>query len=205
MIDTSSYYVGAMMRAAEFQGSEEDVSDLEDFGSAPCCIPGVKGNALDLEEEEDDDDEEEEVSSEHCGRESGSGYRVGERGRFSCLGERANGGLPPSSGLKGGKEILRYRTGGSNPGTPQVNTHGLTGNLNLIQYAVNRYLEFREHRQFIAWETLSDTADSTYEEYATGHPQVRGQKKDTLSTCACPCGGQFFTPDQHEWEDDYRL
>ena len=62
-----------------------------------------------------------------------------------------------------------------------------------------------EHRPFVGWETLSYSASSTYEEYVTGNPQVRAQNKDVSPPCGCLCGGQFFAPDQHDWEEDYRL
>ena len=52
---------------------------------------------------------------------------------------------------------------------------------------------------------LSDTSDSTYEEYVTGNPLVRGRKTDISSSRGCLCGGQFFAPDPHDWEEAYRL
>ena len=71
----------------------------------------------------------------------------------------------------------------------------------LIQVAISRFWEFREHRPFIRWETLSDSADSTYGAYVTGNPNARGQRERDSATCACLCNGPYFATDPHNWAD----
>ena len=192
-----SIFQAGMLPEEELKDGEGEVLKLEDFESLGCCIPGMAADLVTTNDEEG--------CREQCGRGSDSGYRVGKEGRISSPDEQTNGGLLPSSELKVvGEETTRYRTGGLNPGAPQVQAHGLSGNPNLIQYAINRYWGSMEHRPFVGWETLSGSANSTYGEYAAGNPHVRAQKKGVPSSCGCLCGGQLFAPDQHDWEEDYR-
>ena len=85
--------------------------------------------------------------------------------------------------------------------TPLMRRNSTSDNPSLIQLAIGRFWEYREHRQFIRWETLSDSADSTYEAHVTGNPNIRASRVHGDAVCAGLCDGPYFAPDPQEWAD----
>lgn len=100
---------------------------------------------------------------ELCGGWGNIGYRVGEKEKSRPGGDRAHGGISPSSESPGRKRASSmYRTGGYTPiSIPPVRSHGISDNPGMLQRAIARYWDFREHQPFTRRETLPEAADST--------------------------------------------
>ena len=103
------------------------------------------------------------------------------------------------------EDAFKCRAGRSHPGAPFVQNRGISDNHGLIQRASNRYWEFRDRQPFVRWGTLSDPANSIYEEYVTGIPHVRDQIRTTHQACGWLCGCQYLAADQRDWDSDYHL
>ena len=129
------------------------------------------------------------------------GYRVGEGEEDPSNSRRTNGGRSPFNNLADGKGgNPRYRVGGD-LATPMAKRNSISDDPSLVQMASNRFRDFREHRPFIRWGTLSDTEYSTYETYVAGKPSVRGQRGQESAQCTCLCNGPYFAPGPRNWAD----
>ena len=74
----------------------------------------------------------------------------------------------------------------------------------LLRLAIRRYLEFRSHINFTRSEKLPDSADSTYEEYATGHTRLPIPHPPMLTFKHRCCDGPNATKDDDIITNDFR-
>ena len=134
------------------------------------------------------------------------GFRMGGKRADPTRHGPLNGGKSPSRNMGNGRDPwANDRVGGGDGEIPRMRRQSVSENPIVIQQAINRYWGFREHIPFIRWETLSDSADSTYEPYVTGNPDIRRTQVGEVAKCSRLRDGPYFTPDPHEWSDGYHV
>ena len=134
------------------------------------------------------------------------GYRMGEEGQRQFIPEYPSGGASPLGGCGlDAAESSVYHLGGSDTDILRIRRRSISDDTGLIQHAINRYLEFREHIPFIRWGALLDSANSTYESYVNGNPNIRDGHTMRNNQCAWMCNGPYFAPDPFNWENEFHV
>ena len=178
----------------ERDNKEAKYDDLGDHGISTDMVGSI-------ENETNTDSPEQ----KQCGKAELAGYRVGRKGDCQEEGEvRSGGSLPHPHRAEMGNVNQDTRRGDLMIADPEEIPPACSGNPIILQCAINRFWEFKDQRPFTNWETLSDTADSTYEEYVTGNSIARNLSICGVSTCGGCLGGPYYAPNQHEWDSQQR-
>ena len=118
---------------------------------------------------------------------------------------RPNGGPFPPVALPMEWTIEVDTAWGGKAETPVIIGQSILDDPGLIQYAINRYMGFREHQPFSRWVAFSDSADSAYESYVAGNPSIRNPGDRDQSNFSWLRNGPYFASDPHNWPTDFHV